>query len=196
MQNVIINGEQTGIKAEGLTKVAELIELIKGSIDPDHMITGVLLDGHELADHEWSASLNQYETSILEIETGTPQEFVSSRLAHSAAVVQNCYMEFRDARKRFHDGQMQEGNQRLLQGVNTLQAFFEWYGTLIELCPVEERERYGMGGRVEAIGEVCKRICQQQLYQSWWALGETIQQELEPKLDDLEDFCRRFAKQQ
>jgi hypothetical protein len=48
---------------------------------------------------------------------------------------------------------------------------------------------------VEDIAECCKRICQQQLYQSWWALGETIEKELEPKLDKLEDFCRSFRNE-
>ena len=36
------------------------------------------------------------------------------------------------------------------------------------------------------------KMSQQQLYQSWWALGETLEKELEPKLDKLEDFCRGF----
>ena len=34
---------------------------------------------------------------------------------------------------------------------------------------------------------------QQQLYQSWWAIGETLEKDLEPKLDALEDQCRKFV---
>ncbi|MEI7489443.1 MAG: hypothetical protein WCJ72_18910, partial [Chryseobacterium sp.] len=53
---------------------------------------------------------------------------------------------------------------------------------------------YDIEKQVIEIGEVCQKICQQQLYQSWWALGETIEKELEPKLDQLETFCRRFQE--
>ena len=62
-----------------------------------------------------------------------------------------------------------------------------------ELVPVSERSSYELGDRVTEITETCKRICQQQLYQSWWALGETLEKELEPQLDRLEDFCKKFG---
>lgn len=88
---------------------------------------------------------------------------------------------------------MQDGNRKLVCAVNTLQAFFEWFGSLMELVPQQDRPRYDISSQVRDISEVCKRICQQQLYQSWWALGESIGKELEPKLDNLEDFCRRFG---
>jgi hypothetical protein len=79
--------------------------------------------------------------------------------------------------------------------VDTLRAFFEWYGTLMQLVPEGERTRIDISSQVREISEICKRICQQQLYQSWWALGESLEKELEPQLDRLEDTCRRTAKQ-
>ena len=194
MCSIIINGEEAGIRSDGLARVCELIELVKTSIDPDHMITGILLDGREMEDGDWEAALNQYETSIFEIETGTPDSFVKIRLANSAGVIQSCYMLFRETRKCFQEGRMQDGNQQLLQAVNTLQAFFEWYGTLLELTEESQRAQFDITTQVDAIGEICQKICQQQLYQSWWALGETLQNELEPKLDGLENFCRKFAE--
>ena len=103
-------------------------------------------------------------------------------------------MEFREGRKSFQEGSMQAGNQKLLSAVNTLQAFFEWYGTLIELLPEDQKDNFRINSHIDAIAGICKRICQQQLYQSWWALGETIQKELEPKLDELETFCRKFSQ--
>ena len=188
-----INGLESGIRTTGLSTMGDLIELIKGSIDPEHMITGLLINGRDLADAEWNANLGQLGTVILEVETGSPQEFVASRFAQAADVVRTCYIDFRDARKCFQGGDMARGNQRLVHAVNTLRAFFEWYGTMCELVPESERANYDLGPQVNEISEVCKRICQQQLYQSWWALGETLEKELEPQLDKLEDFCRKFT---
>lgn len=193
MIDVIINGEKAPIKSDGLPRMSDLVELIKGWIDPQHMITKILINGQDLADTDWTASLSKWGTAIVEVETGTPESFVSDRLGQAAHVVRCAYMEFRDARKCFQEGSMQDGNRKLVCAVNTLQAFFEWFGSLMELVPQQDRPRYDISSQVRDISEVCKRICQQQLYQSWWALGESIGKELEPKLDNLEDFCRRFG---
>lgn len=194
MTSVMINGQESAVAAAGLATVADLIELIKTSIDPEHMITGITVDGKELSDSDWSASPSRFGTSIIEVETNTPEEFVSDRLGKASYVVNACYMDFRDARKSFQEGDMQSGNKKLAKAVNTLQAFFEWFGTMIGLVPEVDRPKYNIDEQVRPISEVCKTICQQQLYQSWWALGETIEKELEPKLDKLEDFCRKFKK--
>lgn len=194
MVSVRINGSESAIQPNRLQKVTDLVELIKSSIDPEHIITQFLIDGRELTEQEWSGTLNQFETSIIEFETGTPETFVQERFASSADVVGTCYLEFRDARKSFQSGDMANGNQRLVQAVNTARAFFDWYGTLLQLLPEAKRGQYDINPQVREITEICKRICQQQLYQSWWALGETLEKELEPKLDKLEDFCRTFRR--
>lgn len=194
MVSVRINGSDSSINTN-VPKICDLIELIKATIDPEHMITGILINGRELEEHEWQATTSQFGSCILEIETGKPDDYVSQRLAQAADIVRSCYILFRDARKKFQQGDMVNGNKKLLEAVNTFQAFFEWYGTLIQLVPPQSRERYDISKNINEITEICKRICQQQLYQSWWALGETLEKELEPKLDLLEDKCSKFATQ-
>ena len=194
MRAITVNGQESGIQTDGLSNMAEVVELLKSLIDPEHMITSIMLDGHELKESDWSANTGQFSTSILEIETGRPEEFARSRLALASDVVRNCYLSFREARKSFQEGNMQSGNQTMIEAVNTLQAFFQWYASILELLPAEEQQSFKIDDQVTAIGETCKRICQQQLYQSWWALGETIKSELEPELDKLEDFCRSAGR--
>lgn len=196
MVSVRINGEQASVRLDGVQRVTDLIELIKATIDPDQMITAVLLDGRDLTEDDWKANLANFGTAIIEFETGDPDDFVRSRFAEAAGVVRSCYIQVRDARKEFQGGRMSEGNRLLVKAVDTLRAFFEWYSTILQLTTSEQRPTYDINPQVEQIGEVCKRICQQQLYQSWWALGETLEKELEPKLDQLEDFCRKFEVQE
>lgn len=194
MVSVRINGEESQIRGDGLPKIADLVELIKTMIDPDHMITGILLNGRDLEEEEWTANPGNMGTAIIEIETGTQAEFVTERMKSASDVVRACYMEFRDARKKFQDGDMQGGNQAMVRAVNTTRAFFEWYATIFELVPADQKTRYDINPQVAEISEVCKRICQQQLYQSWWALGESLEKDLEPRLDKLEDFCRKATR--
>jgi hypothetical protein len=195
MLRVRINGEFSDIITEASLRFSDLIELIKASIDPDHMITVISLDGRDVTDEEWMQSIGQFASDVLDIATGRPEDYVAERIQEASKVVRSCFFEFRDARKGFQDGDTQIGNKRLKIAVDTLRAFFEWYGTLLQLLPATKREQLDISPQVRDISETCKKICQQQLYQSWWALGESLEKDLEPKLDKLEDACRRVAKQ-
>lgn len=194
MVGVRINGEDAPFRTDGLSKIADIIELIKANIDPEHIITSLLIDGRDFSDDDWTANASKYETAILEVETGTPDDFVARRMAQASEVVQSCYMQFREARKAFQDGDMNSGNQRLVSAVGTTKAFFEWYASIMQLVQPEKQAFYDISTQVTDITNICKNICQQQLYQSWWALGETLEKELEPKLDGLEDYLRKFKR--
>lgn len=196
MVSVRVNGDDSSLGGNPAIKFADLVELIKASIDPAHMITSIRLDGRELDEGEWSKPLSQFgETTIIEVNTGTPESFVAERLERASSVIREVYLDFRESRKTFQEGKMLQGNQQLVRAVNTLKSFFEWYSTLLELSDETKRKEIDISTQVTEISEICKRICQQQLYQSWWALGETIAKELEPKLDKLEDFFRKYRLQ-
>ena len=195
MPQLRINGEESNYGSNPGVKVTDLVELIKTQIDPDHMITTILLDGKELSDADWTAPVQNFGlTSVIEVETGRPEDFVSERLSKAADIVRACFIDFRDARKFFQSGDTQNGNRKLGVAANTLKAFFEWYQSLLELMPEERRKLFTIREHIEGVSESFKQACQHQLYQSWWALGETIEKQLEPKLDKLEDFCRGIIK--
>ena len=195
MKTIAINGVETQMSVAGMPRLIDVVELIKSSIDPEHMITGIFINGSELTDEDWNAPTTQFSDAVLEVLTGEPEAFVKDRLNCAPDVVQACYLEFRSARKLFRDGKMDDGNRQLVQAVNTLQAFFQWYASMIEIVPEADRNKYLIEKEIATVSEVCKKICQQQLYQSWWALGETLESELEPALDEVEDRCREFVIQ-
>ena len=191
MTAVKINGEESSFGQHTSVKVSDLVELIKNQIDPEHMITAILLNGQELSEQDWYQPVGNFgQTAIIEVDTGTAVDYVAERLSKSADVVRACYIDFRDARKFFQSGDMQNGNRKLAIASNTLKAFFEWYGSLLELVPESDRARFNIDTYMTDITDCFKKACQHQLYQSWWALGECLEKELEVKLDKLEDFCR------
>ena len=194
MKSIIINGQEAGINSTGLNSIAEVVELIKGTIDPAHMITDILLDGKQLGEADWTANISSFPTAILEVETGLPENYVGDRLTLSPQVVQACFLAFREARKSFQEGRMKEGNTKLVQAVAALKAFFEWYATLLNLLPEPSRAAFSLEDSIGGLMTSSKKICQQQMYQSWWAIGETIKNEVEPELDKLEDRCRAVCR--
>ena len=194
MIRVRVNGNYADIPMANVPRFTDLIELVKSQIDPDHMITSLLIDGRELTDDEWNQNVAMLGGDTLDVTTGHQEVNVADRMQDASRVVRSCFYEFRDARKGFQDGDTVTGNKRLKVAVDTLKAFFEWYGTLVQLVSETKRERLDISPQVLEISESCKKICQQQLYQSWWALGESLEKDLEPKLDKLEDACRRVAR--
>lgn len=195
MVQVRVNGQMLSIPVQQLNTFADLIELVKSSIDPEHMVTLIHLDGRDLRDQEWAMPPAQLQGEHLDFQSGRPEIYVAERLQDASSVVRSCFFEFRDARKGFQDGDTAMGNQRLKVAVETLKAFFEWYGTLLQLVPEGARAKLDISQEVLDISETCKKIVQQQLYQSWWALGESLEKDLEPKLDKLEDTCRKVARE-
>jgi hypothetical protein len=194
MLRVAINGRCVEMNLNNVPRFTDLLELVKAQIDPEHMITAITIDGRELNDEEWGYTMQQLQGDTLAIETGHPEVYVAEKMQDASRVVRSCFFEFRDARKGFQDGDTVSGNKRLKVAVDTLKAFFDWYGTLVQLVSGPKREKLDISPQVLEISETCKKICQQQQYQSWWALGESLEKDLEPKLDKLEDACRRAAR--
>jgi len=193
MIRVKINGTEAELPIQSVPKFTDLLEIVKTHIDPEHMITEVTIDGRDLTDEEWTSTVAMMQGETLDIWTGEPDLYVADKMQDASGVIRSCLLEFQDARKGFQEGDSVNGNARLKNAVDTLKAFFEWYGTLIQLVSEERRGKMDITTEVIDISETCKKICQQQMYQSWWALGESLEKDLEPKLDHLENTCRRAA---
>lgn len=190
--DIRVNGEEMAFPTQGLGRLTDVIELIKSNIDPEHMITEIVIDGRALDEADWTASPQSFGQATLEVLTNTPEEYVKNRLLNAHYLVQEIYMQFRDARKSFHEGLSVEGNRVLSKAVSTFQAFIEWYGSITALLSEDKRKEFDVSELVQELSKVCQTLCQRQLTQSWKLLGETIRADLEPKLEQLEDFCRSF----
>jgi len=192
---VRINGVESGLRTEGLGRVGDLIELVKTVIDPDHMIIEIEVNGAPISDDVWSGALQSVTNSHFDFYTSTRVDYLKEQVNKSSKAVQACYVQFRDARKTFQAGDTQGGNQRLMVATDTMKSFVDWYSVLLQLATEDQKVQMSLEPAISDILSSCKDICQLQLYKSWWALGEKIQNELEPQLDRLEDKCRTIVGQ-
>lgn len=190
---VRINGLESNISFDGINKVVDLIELVKTVIDPDHMITSIEVDGQPICDDIWNSTLSFVNKAYFDFFTTSPIVYLEEQLSKAPKAVSACYSQFRDARKTFQSGQTFEANQKLLQATDTLKAFFDWYSVLMQLADQNGNRDISLEPNLTEILNTCKNICQLQLYKSWWALGESICNDLEPQLDRLEDKCRSIV---
>lgn len=195
MVTVLIDGKPFAAPLGAVNSMTDLIELIRASIDPDTMITSVLLGGKELGDVDWRVPLSVHGTQVLEVTTGSRERYLADRFASSVDYVDHIKEEFAFARSCYEEGKNADANNAMIAAVNDLNAFLNWYNTLLSLAPGDLEQQLSLfRDQVTAISRTCEQMLQQQMYNSWWAIGETMKNELEPKLMTLKDACGDFAQ--
>lgn len=195
MVKVKIDGQDSDSEIGHISTMADLVEFVKASIDPDTIIVDLKLEGRELSDADWRVPLSVQGDSVLEVTTGSRDNYVTQRLSSAPDYMYQIKAEFEAARTFFKDGSNEKGNTAFKGAIDDLRAFLGWYSAVLSMLPddsVVAIETFNAG--CQDLTVVCEQLVQQQLYQSWWALGETIASQLEPKLQELKEVCDKFAE--
>lgn len=195
MVSVLVDGEEHFAGQSGARSMDELIELVKASIDPDAMITGILLSGQKLSDQDWTRPVMTMNGETLEIITGTKEDFVQERLATSPEVVQHLISLLEETANLFEVSASFEGSEKFKKAIDEFQAFLGWFSTLFSLKPVAlDGKEDAFVTIVTALTTTSEELLQQQLHQSWWAISETIRRTLIPQLREMEAYCIALTK--
>jgi len=193
MIKVIIDGNEFSAGLDRVKTMSDLVELVKVSIDPDSIITSMLLNEMELTDADWRAPLSVQGDSTLAIATGSKENYVEQRLETSVLYLEHIINEFKHSRACFGEGASNDGNVAFGTAVNDLRAFISWFQAVLELLPtVWENEKQSYNDKLVEVSGTCEQLLQQQLYQSWWALSDTMEKKLEPQLCELKSRCENF----
>jgi hypothetical protein len=192
---VYVNGCLQNYNLSGIQRFGDFIELVKSSIDPDHMIIEVVFNGEELKDSDWESSLSKFSGGTFEIKTDQPERFALSRLVEAPNIVNAIFKIFREARMFFNEGKMAEGNKVLINAVTALKEFITWYHLILELLPEDRRTNFLIETTINELTKSCSKITEAQLYGSWWMIAEMIKANVEPALDDLEVKLRSAVNQ-
>ena len=190
MIQIFVNERPFSADLTVVKSLGELVELVKASIDPDTIITSLMLNGQPPSDTDWRVPLALHDGKKFEVTTGSRKEYLNDRLAAASLYLDQIMAKFKDTSRLFREGNVTEGNSSLRAAVTDLQAFVQWYGTLLQLgstLAAEPVTRFKES--VTVLTGVCEQLLQQQLYRAWWALAETIEQKLEPQLDQLKSRC-------
>ena len=184
MVTVEINGEVAITDTSAISTMGDLIELVKATIDPETIITDLKLAGKNLSDTDWRVPLSVQGTSTLEVTTGSRDAYIIGRLHSAPELLEAITEEFDKVKDCFKDSMVEKGNKLLGTAVGDLDAFIKWYEAILAMLTEEVYKQYedSLEKTAVAISATCEQLVQQQLYQSWWALGETIESKLIPEL--------------
>ncbi|MCC6220824.1 MAG: hypothetical protein IT291_06260 [Deltaproteobacteria bacterium] len=198
MISVQVNGQALAADYSRITTMPDLVEFIKANIDPDSIIVDLAISNKPLSEIDWRVPLSVQGDSIMQVSTASKEEYLKHRLSISIEYVDKITEEFRIARENFQNGRVIDGNGSISKAVTDLEAFLSWYNTVILMLP-EARQasvKNGYSEKIKDITSTCDQLLQQQLYQSWWAIGETLEQRMEPTLGELKTYCQEISQGQ
>ena len=190
MITVTVDGRPFSYQIDSTKSLGDLLELVKSSIDPDTIVTKILLDEKQLTDSDWRVPLAKQGGKSLEIITGTKQVYVDERLSSASMYLDKIIRSYGQARVLFKNGDIQPGNSALSAAVNDTKAFIEWYQTILQLIDnPPEAEVAKFEDAVNQLTDTCEQVLQQQLYRSWWQLADLLERKLEPQLEQIKYAC-------
>lgn len=194
MIQVKIDGQIFEAGVAQVKTMPDLIELIKANIDPDSILVSLLINGNGLSESDWQLPLTLQSGNVLEVLTGSKASYLSERLKISGNLLEQISNSFNNASNALSESRAVEGSQALQLAVADLKAFVEWFRAVLELLPESEwsQELSAYDNQVSGIGSTCEQIFQQQIYQSWWAMGQLIETKLCPQLNALKQNCQVF----
>lgn len=195
MITVKVDGQVLSLELSGIRTMGELVELVKMNIDPDVVICEMTISGRELNEADWRAPLSVQGGSLLEISTSTKEQFLKDRLDQAPIFIDQIVQEFVDCRKKFRDGAQADGYSLMGTAVKDLNAFFRWYAIVLETS-ADKKSHFDavVNPQLGDLTKICEQLVQQQLYNSWFAIGDTIEGQLEPALGKLKQSISELSQ--
>jgi hypothetical protein len=195
MITVKVDGQPFAADISQIRTMGELVELIKATIDPDTIITSLMLEGRSLSDTDWRLPLSAQKPGTLEVSTGDKSVYLTERLKAADSYLEKIIEGFSTAANLYSAKSVEDANRKLASTVEDLLAFVNWYASLLAMDDTKVQMREGeFDGRIRQIKTICDSMLQQQMFHSWAILGETLQNNLKPELERLREFCQSMAK--
>ncbi|MBP9838142.1 MAG: hypothetical protein KBC84_05460 [Proteobacteria bacterium] len=186
---VQINDNQVDVDITAVKSVPDLVEFVKSIIDPETIITELKINNFSLTENDWHMPLVAMLNRKISFVTGPLNEYVKDRISNAPSLVDEITVEFSTASNAFHSGASQEGNIHFVNAVKDLNEFLKWYSSLLDLKPEMRNEQTKFLEDMNDLFKICETLHQQQVYQSWWNAGETINNQLKPKLAQIKTTC-------
>jgi hypothetical protein len=195
MVQVIVDSNSMPSEMANMATVGELVEYIKSTIDPDTIIVSLTKDNEPLSDSDWKCALSSLRDSVLDIKTGSKTDFIKYRLESVADLVNSVEQDITHVSELFKGNKAIDANTHFTQTLENLNALVNWMYSVIAMdAELFQAEIDEFSGIVKELKYVCGQMQQQQLFQSWWALGETLERKVLPVLNTMKELGVRAGQ--
>lgn len=194
MVQIQLDGKPLVIEQSSAKTLGDVVELIKSNIDPDTIITSLLLEGGSLAEADWFAPLVQQNGKRLDVTTGTKRDFLTDRLSVANEFLTAVTAKFSDVERLFDNGLNLAGSSALSKAIKDLHSYINWYFGVLELDPKLRATVFvELSGDIDELKVICEQLFQHQLFNAWQGISGTIKDRLIPQLGKFAQSCTRTS---
>lgn len=194
MVQIQLDGKPLVLEQSAARTLGDLVELVKTNIDPDTIITSLLLEGNSLAESDWFTPLVQQHGKRLDVTTGTRREFLADRLSMANEFLSAVMQKFSDVERLYSSGLNLAGNSALSAALKDLHSYVNWYNGILELDPkLRDTVVVEFNSEISELKLICDQLFQHQLYNAWQGVSETIKSRLIPQLEKFGRSCSRTS---
>ncbi len=192
MVQVFLDNNSLPAEVANLSTVGELVEYVKSTIDQATIIVSLTKDDEPLLDSDWKRSLSSLKDSTVDIKTGSKADFIQTRLNTVKDLVEAIMGDLGNISGLFKANRAMEANQEFSNVLEDLNALMSWMYSILSMEPdTFTLEITEFSGVVRDLKYACGQMQQQQLFQSWWALGETIDKKVVSLLETVKEIGLR-----
>ncbi len=194
MITVRVDGQTFAADVSQINQLGDLLELVKVTMNPDSIIVDLSLNDKPLSENDWSAPLSSHTEAIIDIQTGNKADYLHDRLGSAVPYLQEVIEGFDTAAAKYRASSIDDANEALRGAADDLLSFIRWYIAILAIEPVKlQPQILEFTEYVKEVQEVCEGMLDQQEYQTWLTLAETIETKLQTCFRRLLEFLVKGA---
>lgn len=195
MVQIHLDGKPLVLEQSAARTLGDIVELVKTNIDPDTIITSLLLEGNSLAESDWFTPIVQQHGKRLDVTTGTRREFLVDRLSMANEFLSAVMQKFSDVERLYSSGLNLAGNSALSGALKDLHSYVNWYHGILDLDPkLRDTVVVEFNSEISELKLICDELFQHQLYNAWQGVSTTIKSRLIPQLEKFGSSCSRTSE--
>lgn len=195
MLQVMVDNTELKLEVSNMRTMAELIEYIKSSIDPDLVILSLTKDEEPLNDNDWVAPISALGNSKVEVTTGSKFELIQDRLKMVDPILNELISNINEISKLYKFNMEEKAHEPFGRSLSDLNAFVNW---ILSIMTIDEEifkeDIVEYHKLVNGLKSICVDIQTQQMQSNWHQLGDILDLKLVSLLEEIRELTNKSIK--
>ena len=189
MIHIKLNDNEFNVPMQGVSTLGELVEYVKSSIDPDTIIVSLTKDDQPLSEIDWRNPISLQSEMTLNFMTGSKTDFIKDRLDLGVELIKSFEEKIDICSQAFKQLRVHTANKEFSVFIDDLNAFVTWLHSIYSMDEGKyERELIAYNEIVIKLEKVCVTLQDKQMSSSWWALGDTLLNQMLPLIHEMKSL--------
>lgn len=198
---VQINDQQYSVDIKSINNLSEIITVLESKIEPNHLITKVMLNDKDLGPNWFFEAKNVFliDADKLYVTTEKADVVADEVLQKSKEQFNAIMTDFEKIAELFRVDDEKKANEKFAQGIENLQYYFQIMEDLAKLYGTDLNQikfsDHNVKELLSSLSSKLTEIIEIQQNKDWILLADFIEFELMPMLKDFNNIYRLLNKE-